>query len=670
MPSHASKHRLGLVFLVAIFLLGLARPMPAWSAVIGSGREQEILALLGPYQDGGPVGAGARLTNIAITAQRVVVTLTDQDGAQGTVVLTPLDTPEPHRAFRTEASASTSNLIRDAQARLQAAVAANDVGQPVAAPPRAGPLRLPAPPPFAWPAEMRWLLPVVAVLWLGLLAAVLLVRSPMPLPPLPRWRARALGVALFGAAYAARVTVPFWPLHANDHYSHDIAIALQIPGVVSSDELRYGLAWTALQQWTVPLFGAHHDGLAHWSAVIGALAAAVTFAAAWRVSRHLPLAFLAGLFVALAPASVRVGHSESPFVVAQLLFAAVLFVSTGRPGALRTAGLAAGVALLAAGHPLGPGYAAAAGLLAWSLPQEGPEPPRIRTLVVLGLAVLCSAAAGWLMHGAVLQARLHTLREGRTLIAPWRSFLWGDSDWAPQVAWPLFCAGITGLALERARLAWWRPLSLLAGLALLGWTSTLVASGVADKLRYQAPCAVVAALGIALAARLWRDRTGAAWQVVRVAVLACACATALLLLWPLPGAQALDAQGHAWSAMRRAFANEHGELTFVTARAAAGSGVCLEPPVGAWRASGPRSRVLPADTAEALCRRNGALPANTWVVYEPGCGVSTPDTCRALDRFAGPIVFRASTPVLEGGEFLDFATKDPGLRIAAARCPP
>ena len=109
--------------LLAVALLASVVPLPAADVLaLGPGHEAAIAALPLPYRDGGPVGAGATLSGIAIFPDRIVYTLTAMPGVTAQVVLRPpqragepmlLDQPPgaAQRSTRLRAEARTSNCL-------------------------------------------------------------------------------------------------------------------------------------------------------------------------------------------------------------------------------------------------------------------------------------------------------------------------------------------------------------------------------------------------------------------------------------------------------------------------------------------------------------------------------------------------------------------------------
>ena len=120
-----------------LLCLGIWLAPAAWAAdgVIPPGAESHVLHLLLPYVHRGAVGPGARLTDIAIEPRRVLLTLATPASETAQVSLRPQSFGTGH-SFASEALPTSSPVLREAQARLLAAVAVNDDGRLLAVPPR------------------------------------------------------------------------------------------------------------------------------------------------------------------------------------------------------------------------------------------------------------------------------------------------------------------------------------------------------------------------------------------------------------------------------------------------------------------------------------------------------------------------------------------------------
>lgn len=360
---------------------------------IGPGREAEVLALVAPYRDGAPVVPGTVLQQVRIEAQRVVLEVSDAQGRIAQLVLVAQAGP---KAFALQKPAQAEGPLALAVAALAGAVDSHDNGQffsaapaaakstPRFAPPtgRAVPRRTEGPVAAetargpradrgAVPLELAEAQGVASALAWLILALALLAKAMRP----PRtWITFVVGGLVLAAAAALRRSMPFTPLHADDHAFRELGVALSLPDLDARAAALlhdYGPAWWQLQRWTVPLFGDHHDAVGRWSAAVGGLAVALAAVTARRVSGRWLAGLVGAAVMAAAPVAARVGHSESTLVVAQLLVATALWLASPptRPGAGRwdLLGTMAALLLLAWGHPLGPVMAVGTGLCAWAL---------------------------------------------------------------------------------------------------------------------------------------------------------------------------------------------------------------------------------------------------------------------------------------------------------------
>ena len=657
----------------------------AWPALaadaaspIPPGHEAEVLALLAPYADDAPVAGDVKIAGIRVSAARIVIALRSAAGEDARVVLTPALPPAAHDTVAVELPATSVVALRTAQQMLQRHLAGRTFAPfAMALAPRARPLVLTPARDFAWPAPVQPLVYLSVALWL--LLAVTLLRCVVRSFPATRQRWQLLGGSLlvFVVAAHVRLAAPFWPLHSNGHWSHDAGLALRAGGVATEAEAAYGAAWVIVQQAGVLLFGVHIDGLARLSVLLGALAAAMTFAAALLRVQKWPWALLGGLLAALAPVAVRVGHSESPFVVAQLLFAIVLLLAAAPVDRWRQLGLAAALALLALGHPLGPGFALGALLLAlaWTPPPEPPEPPappwRAWALPLLALLLL-SLAQLYVASGTL----------ARRVEGDWRSLgffnprllLWTDDAWLPRLTWLLVALGcVISWRRWASRHERWKAVAFALGAIVLIRFCTLANACVSDGLRYQSLLA--APLGVLVA-------SGGLWHVAgsftrRRITQACAGMVALAVLWQLASArdarQALDTQGQLWSFLRQHPPDAHGQTAHFLIAHPDSRFLMLEP-VGRWGADGPVADVISLDVARALCARNGQLPEHTWMLFEPGCMSPGAGACALLAPFAGEVVARGSVSPLSAlpqtlrGEFLDLPPGPQAVRVVRVGC--
>lgn len=690
-PRHGAPPLAGLILLSTCLL-----PLPLLAAptAFGPERESDVLALLQPFVDEGPLASGTRLCGIAIGARSLTLSACTEQGERATLTLTaqqPNPLRPPPQSFAVRASAPPSKSLREAQILLYLAVLSHDSGQ-FALAPAAEPAPAPAgPAPLLsiaawWPADLLWRVWLAAALWLLALSALLARRDQCAGQPRQVLIALSLGILVFGAALWARLHAPFWVLHANDHAFEDLAIALREPATNLAGRhaaLSYGASWTVAQQALVSLLGVHHDGVALASALCGAAAAALACGAAWSLSRSVWGALLGGLCAALAPMAVRVGHSESPLVVAQFLLAASLYLGTALPTRMTQAGLLACIGLLATGHPMGPGYAAAAALFAWALQPRNSQIAaaidlRLGQLGRSALVVVLGFAAGLSQHSGVLHRRvgaigLPGIRDVADLT------LWLSDTWAPSCLWLLALVGMWGFGRRRAHQRWMRLGALGLGLGVLAWTSQITSACISDALRYQAAWAAPIAVLVACAPAD-SPCLHPAWRLTaRVGVALLGAWIAWALLWPGRGATALDAQGQSYLALRRALAAERGDIALLIAEHQPDA-PCLAAPVGRWTAQGPRVRALRADEARYLCARHHRLPPSTFVAIEPACAATVsghrPSVCTTALPFAGASLGTWPTTPLRrdpgsgiAGEYLPFQAANPGLSLARARCP-
>ena len=501
---------------------------------------------------------------------------------------------------------------------------------------------------------------VCALLWLVL--TLVLARAFWAMRP---WRWQTLGAAalLFTAALWLRLAVPFWPLHSNGHWVHDAALAMRLGGVAADAEAAYGASWVILQQLGVQILGVHVVGLGQVSALLGALAVVLTFAAALLRTRSLPWALLGGGVACCAPLAVRVGHSESAFVVAQLLFASVLVLTQLPVDRWRQLGLGTALALLALGHPLGAGYAVAALLLTVALT---PEPRQWRAWLWPVALTMAAAIAELLLAAPTLQHRLHG--DGHALRSFSRHFLlWTSHTWLPSAALVLVCIGV---AAHVRQWHWWQTAAFALGVLLLARTSTLALACTSDGLRYQAPLLPLLGLLAASAGLLAGPQR---WRQMLMGLLV------VLLMGELAlrreGLQQLDSQGQMWRFLNENWPGDPAQVAhFLVAPSPSGSHFLQGPPVGQWRSDGPQSDVIEQDLAQVLCARNGKLPDNTWLLREPGCASVGSENCRNLVPWTGEIVASGTVGPLQGptgvrGEFLDMPEGRLRVEVVKARCP-
>jgi hypothetical protein len=702
------RRALALTVAVAVGVTGLLCGRDAAAQVgIGRGREAEVLRLIQPFQDEGPV-AKTTLARIAIRPDHIAFVLREPTGATATLKLLPAD-PDPKRppprSFRVERDVTDNAALVESQTLLLGAVAKNDDGQFFARPlaaegptPRKGSV-------LDAEADQRapWLTGLAVALWvlLGLCIARAATGGGIPGTP---WLSRSvLALVVLYVALQARREVPFWPIHANQHAYEDLGVALSLPES-AHDAARavaeYGPAWVTLQRQTVGVFGATHEGVARWSNWVGALAALFAFLAAARLAgpwRALPGA----LVVAWAPVAVRVGHSESPVVVAQLLVGVALWLAAGSRRVERV-GVVVALLLLALGHPLGPALAGAVALSAWALAPLGthhskpagdalalptrPDAAEPRhTAALPWLAILVATVAVGLAialwgNAGLLQGRAERTGVVPLPTAPHAFWLWLDPAWAPVSAMVPLALGVVGLwrgvrSSANRLVAALRTSAFALGVAGLTAAGFVVIACVSDGLRYQAPFAPLVCVAMALSWRAVRGEFAWRWPLRVVHALALVAVLLELTRTP-PGATALDSQGHADTALRKALAHEKGDVWLLVPDRDDGPGpvarVPLEVPVGMWREAGPRVRPLLVGDAATACRTGMPLPQPLYVWLGPAChaletaGRAPP--CRELGPYVDrsrPVVARGTVPLLAGasprglaGEFSRFDAQD------------
>ena len=677
------------VWLLITTLSAFACVPSAYAApALQPGHEADILALLSPYADGALVVPGVVISGIEVAPTQIVVRLQNSAHEGAAVTLMPpaaSSAATGPRGVVVRVSAVAQADLAMAEAALQRHLEGREFApfaarEPPPAPPRR-PITLPSAVPFAWPPATVPIVYACEILWLVLLIAM--IRSAAALTTQLRLRQSSHwplvgGTALtFLAALCSRLACAFWPLHANGHWTHDAALAMRLGGVATDAEANYGAAWVLLQQLGLRIFGADIEALGRLSTVVGALAAALTFVAGLSRTRSLTFAALGGGLIALAPFACRVGHSESPFAVAQLLFACALLLGCGQTTRWQIAGLGAAVALLALGHPLGPGFAASALLLAIAFAPHRAAGGigRARALVLLATTGVASA-----IQGALVQTTLtHRLTDDWLPLLRFHPslLLWTADAWLPWTG--LAVALLGGLVCCRSWARdkeFWKIALFLLGFTLLVRVSSLVNACVSDGLRYQAVWAVplgvlVASCGslVTEAPEHWQRRAKVISALIGVTLF-----TQLLL--PSPARAFLDSQGTAWQFLSRrpALAAER-TAHFMTMDGVAGSRFLMGPPIGRWTANGPTSDVLSIDVARAFCERNGSLPPDTWIFFEPGCRSAAMDGCQALQAFAaegGPSqefdATRLPSTALHA-EFHDFPRGPMAMRLTQARCP-
>ena len=664
------RSALRLLLLLACVLL----PVRGHAQAIDRGREADVLRLLLPFVDDGPVGATV-LHRIAIGADNVTLEVTEPGGQTAAVTLTPrpqADASPGSRSFRIALSPAATPQLGQAQLLLRAAVERNDDGTFFA---HASILPARAPPPPVVAALLPLALVVANLLWL-LLLAVLAVRMWRDRRP-RRWLAWLLLATL---AAALRRQVPFVPLHANGHGLEEILVAIGAPdsqAATLSYVTQYGPTWLTPLRSLTWLLGQTHDQLAVGSAALGGLATTLAVAAAWRLSRQWLWTALAATLMLLVPVATRVGHSESAFVVAQLLVALGLWLATW-PDRLAAVALALVLALLALGHPVGTGLAAGVFLLALAMALQRGEPAAKRALpllAVLGVAVALeltltrSGVAARLTQDGHWHLPLPTVSH-----AYW---LWLQPGYAPRVAALALLPGLWAFGRGRAGLMrWLTPAVALSGAALVAATGLMVGFCVTDCLRYQAPFAPVAVLLVAGAGQGLPTRLAG-----RLVALALWLSIAVELP-ALDGGRQLDAQGQAYVALRQALSGLHGDVWLVAPDRAAGhEQVVVQMPAGQLVRDGANLRTMLVADVRAPCAAGRKLPQQAFVWLDNACAgrvaEGQPQPCASVLPLAGETLHEAQLvalppPSLDAAMRGEFNGYPPGrirVRLARAQCP-
>ena len=512
-----------------------------------------------------------------------------------------------------------------------------------------------------------------AMVWTGVAAAVLASRSPQPLTRRERLANSALEMGVFLLALLARLRAPFWPLHSNDHAYDDIALVLDLPAdnVAARARLQsFGESWPELQKLGLHLTGQTHDGLALLSAFLGALAVLATVMAARRLALPRVPVLLAGALAALVPVGLRVAHSESAFVVAQLLVALALLLGASQPSRWTQIGLAGVILLLATGHALGPGYAFGMALLAWALRHN-----RWRLLVFLLTVALLGLAMDWLYNGAAIGVRTGgPLGVLGLLRHPQAHTLWLDRHWMPP-AWPLLALLGWWACLPAPR--WRAALASALGLLALLVTGLLPIACASDVLRYQAPWLPVVALALAGSGRLPAVLHKPLRRPAHLLTIALWLLLALEARELGTGFSALDVQGQTYAALRDALGHERGLLVWLVPEFTGSQRAYLAAPAGRWRDDGPEVLEMHPDVARFQCQRFGHLPGPAVLALEPAC-LSLPgqSPCDVLRPFLQERLKQQQIARLAPGlasttaEFLDFAPASLHLEVWRAQCPP
>jgi len=521
---------------VACAAASLALPVFATSAsphgltVIGPGRETDVLRLVAPYVDGGPVGESVRLAGVRVDPRALTFEV-GSTGATARLVLRPLD-GERGRGRPLDASRSfdmsvepgeTEPLLARAVEALAARVRVNDDGTFFASAARTSEAALgtavsaTAVATRTWAAYAGWLALLGLLMWAA--------RGP--------WRRgpglRALATLVL--ALAVRLLQPETVLHSNSHYIEELRSL--VGGDAGTEALArrtvlYGASWLAPQRLLALVAGGTDAAVFLTSALWGAIAAGLTAIAAETAFASAAVGLCAGSLMALLPVASRLAHSESEFVVAQVIVAlGLLFAArAGRSGRARDlAGLALALGLLGTGHTLAPAFSGALLLavaaLAWDCGR--PFAANARRLLPLVLVPLACGGLFVALQGPFIAARIaETPATVPVPSRPWEFWLWLDPHLSPHVFAALVPLGLAVLCTLRFSLKISRLLAsfgLAAGLLLFIASTLLVTGSVADGLRYQALpapllCLLAAgalslpAVGPRLPARVWQALGG------------------------------------------------------------------------------------------------------------------------------------------------------------------
>ena len=665
-------------WLLLVGLLAALLPLPQGARLcFGPGLEQPTLALVQPFRDDGPVGPGVVLAQVEIESAEIRYHLRDVVGAEALVALAPPQ--EPGQRLLVQRKPAPNPPLQTAQAALADAIARNDDGSLSA--------RLVAPDALTPAQRVGTRATLAAWLLLGLAVLSRLRRMLMEIEGLRRrLLAMALLLALGLLAGGVRLAAPLTPLRPNTHAFTDFAIAMGQPDVMPAYRATrqfYGNTWIDVQRAFVPLAGRTHDGVGLVSAAAGALAVVLAAAAVGAASLQLWPALLAGLVLACAPVAMRIGHSESPVVFAQLLVAASLFLATRRASLLERCGFLAAIALLALAPVIGGALAASVVLLAWAAvhhplaPRE--TPPRLtwlRTAPWLLLLALIAATALW--QASRLTAgwgeKSQTAQTVRAALANWHP-LWPQAAWGAPLALALAAVGVLGWL--HATPGWLPRLRLglvLAGASLAALAPMpSVATSLGSQLRYEATLGPLLVLGFAGAPLLVPVQGG--WRKPLFALmLLLALSTAVSLCLPQAGARFLDLQGRSYQQLRSKLGGLRGEVTLLVPTPGRGA-MPMAAPIGAWSRRGPVMVEVTSDDFLARCRQGQPPLPQTFVLLDAVCTVNHgAPPCQPIAPLAdsGRVLARRAERIPDGGrgEFHTYASDTFTWQLAAARCPP
>ncbi len=660
---------------LGVLLLAAALwPVHARAQAIDRGREAEVLALLRPFVDDGPVGDGT-LRRIAIRPDAVALDIVDAAGQRAALQLTlrlPGDAAPGTKSFAIKLLPAPTPQLAQAQQLLRAAVEHNDDGGFLARS-TALPAHAQAANPDTRGQPALWSL--ATALWLALLG-LLLCRAVRDRSPL-KW--------LFWLTFALLATlvrrhVAFAPLHANGHGLEEILVAIGDPDArmaTARFASQYGAAWLTPLRALTRLLGATHDQLAVISSALGGLAAAFATAAAWRLSRQWLWTALAAALAVFAPVAMRVGHSESTFVVAQLLVALGLWLATHpRPGP--NVALAAVLALLALGHPVGIGLALGVYLLALAVALEdaGLRQPLRHLWPLLALALAAAVQLATTHAGVADRLTFASQLHIPVPTLPHEYWLWLQPGYAPRLAVLAGAAGLWSFGRVFQDRGRWLVFGLAAfGVLAVALTGLLVTACVTDGLRYQAPFAPVLAV---LVARAGQGLAG----TVTGRVLAIALWLGIAFgFGNLRAGRELDAQGQSYVDLRQSLQGLSGDVWLVAPDRAEGhERVVVQLPAGRLAPDGVTLRTLLAEDVRSACQAGTPLPKQAFVWLDHACGTQMPNgsarPCAQLLPLAGETVrsfhvLPLPPPGREGmaGEFNVYPPGAVEVRLARVRCP-
>lgn len=655
--------RLQLLTLVRLFLLLL--PALTHAQAIDRGREADVLRLLQPFVDEGPVGT-ARLSGIAIRADGIDLELTDPQNRHASLHLQPQQ--KQQKSFVIQVLPAPTPELGAAQNLLKEAIAQNDDGQFFSQ----STLPDQPPPPQLQPQEVQRLFALSAVLWLLL---ILLILRHAWLDQRPIFWLSWLAFALIAAL--VRRNLPFSPLHANGHGLEELALTLGGPenqAATGRYVAQYGPSWLLPLRAMTQTFGQTHQQLALASSALGGLATALGTVAAWRLSRNWLWTLLAGALLLWTPVAARVGHSESGFVVAQLLVATGLWLGASRER-IQLLGVGPVLMLLTLGHPVGIVLAAGTLLLVLAMQLELQKIP----LKFLLPSLLFLAAGTWLQLHDSHASVADRLTEHAEFHLPVPTDLQGYALWlhptyAPRWAMLAGAIGLWSFGRGQQGIPRWLPLILATSGAVLVLAAGLMVNAcVSDGLRYQATFAPVLAL---LVARVSLAVAGVPFGGLFALILGLLTAFGL---HATDGTQ-VDAQGQAYRALVNATAQMHGDIWLVTPERGQGhERVVVEMPGGQIAPGGPVLKPLPVGEMKKLCR-TVELPPQTLVWLDHACHAQVPEgqpnPCADLRPLVGnkllePLVNplpRLRTPGM-AGEFQNYPPGRLQLTLATAKCP-